>query len=216
MRNRRLIVAAVLLCAFGVVLLAVATHWRPLHTLDTDVRDHLDSFGMNHPGWVHAWRVVTNALQPLVWRVVALLAAVALVLRRQWAAAVGLAIVVAGAAVLSTVVKAAVDRPRPAPFPGGLHAVSASFPSGHALTAAAALIGLLVAVPVAVRIPNWLGAALVGVGTVLVIAVSFSRLAVGVHYLSDVIGGLLLGAGWALGALVLLETILSSGSRDRV
>ena len=77
-----------------------------------------------------------------------------------------------------------------------------SFPSGHSATAMA-MYGLL---------GYWLirGArrnrGLIGVGAVtLVLAVGFSRIYLGVHFLSDVLGGYLLGICWVIAGIVLTE-----------
>ena len=114
-----------------------------------------------------------------------------------------LAAVVVAAAVAEVTLKMAVGRTRPMPFPGAPHALGASFPSGHALTAAAVVVALLALVQRR-RSTIIAGACLV------VLAVAFSRLALGVHYLSDVVGGLLLGLGCALGVPWL---VLSLGRR---
>lgn len=74
------------------------------------------------------------------------------------------------------------------------HAASASFPSGHAI---GSLVGvgalLLVLLPYARRStrPAW-----TAFGVLVVLAIGFSRLGLGVHYFSDVLGGYVLGAGW--------------------
>ena len=69
-----------------------------------------------------------------------------------------------------------------------------SFPSGHAMsstiTYSALLLILLPLIPVARR-------RLAIIGTVVwLLLIGFTRLALGVHYISDVLGGYALGAGW--------------------
>ena len=41
--------------------------------------------------------------------------------------------------------------------------------------------------------------------TLLVLAVGVSRLALGVHFLSDVLGGFVLGAAWLIGSVAVFE-----------
>ncbi len=52
---------------------------------------------------------------------------------------------------------------------------------------------------------------LVAIGALAVLAVGFSRLGLGVHYLSDVVGGWVLGAGW----LVTTTAAFAAWRRDR-
>ena len=70
---------------------------------------------------------------------------------------------------------------------------SASFPSGHSASAAAFATGVTVEAPLA-------GAAVAP----LAAAVAYSRLHVGAHWLSDVVGGFALGTGVALAGRALL------------
>jgi membrane-associated phospholipid phosphatase len=92
---------------------------------------------------------------------------------------------------LSSLVKDAVDRPRPF-ADGGIHAVGrlpggSSFPSGHAATAFAAATVVAILAP-RLRVPAHVLAALV----------AFSRVYLGVHFLSDVLAGAVLGIGVGL------------------
>jgi membrane-associated phospholipid phosphatase len=88
--------------------------------------------------------------------------------------------------------KALVDRPRP---PGSLIATTGdSYPSGHAIAAAVTAIGIVMAVTSGRRRVRWMIAAVS-----LATAVALSRPYLGAHWLSDVLGGLLIGTGLALG-----------------
>lgn len=105
-----------------------------------------------------------------------------------------LVVVVAGALLLYTTIKDLVDRPRP-PVPHLTNAGGASFPSGHS-TQAAAIYGALAYLVARHRarmeaLLTWVIAAF------LTLMIGWSRLFLGVHYPSDVVGGLLIGAVWA-------------------
>lgn len=97
-------------------------------------------------------------------------------------------------------IRQVIDRPRPLtaqfPAPGALHGVhetSWSYPSGHATAVTAVLIATLGAVALARRVLwPWIVAAAAS------IYVASSRLDLGVHWLSDVGVGLLLGAAWGV------------------
>lgn len=116
---------------------------------------------------------------------------------RGWPeAAVALAVSTVGAAVLANVDKLLVGRARP-PVEHLEHVVSESFPSGHS-TQASAFYGALLLIFLARRPPGWAAAGAVVALTALVAAIALSRVYLGVHYPSDTIGGVLLGAGWSL------------------
>jgi undecaprenyl-diphosphatase len=105
---------------------------------------------------------------------------------------------VAGAA-LDIGLKTLVDRTRPhLPNPFA-HAPGASFPSGHAMTSALACgIVLLLVLPLVGRagtIAAWTIAALI------VLAVGYSRVALGVHWVTDVVGA------WLLALAVLAASV---------
>jgi membrane-associated phospholipid phosphatase len=117
-------------------------------------------------------------------------------------ATLALAVTTAGAVLLSSVDKVLVDRPRP-PVHHLEHVASASFPSGHS-TQASAFYGALLLIFLCHR-PGRLRALPAAAATIgLVLGIALSRVYLGVHYPSDVAGGLLLGAGWSTIACSLL------------
>lgn len=100
---------------------------------------------------------------------------------------------------VDTVVKVLVNRPRPEIEDPITHAFGKSFPSGHAMTSTFAYGSLLLAfMPfISRRLRPWLIAA----WFVIVSLVSLSRLGLGVHFLSDVLGGFVLGVAWLIAAV---------------
>lgn len=112
--------------------------------------------------------------------------------RRRWLALAAFVLAESLAPLLSVVLKAVVDRPRP---PHGLvRAVGPSFPSGHATYAGATCVALvLLFTPSGTRRRLWWSLASLGV-----VGMAWSRTYLQVHWLSDVIAGALLGSGISL------------------
>jgi undecaprenyl-diphosphatase len=112
------------------------------------------------------------------------------------------AAVYVGAACLSAVLlnvglKQAFDRPRPDLAPRRMHTYTSSFPSGHSSGAAAVYLTLgLVASQFVAR--RRLKALFLGVAVLVTGAVGASRVYLGVHWPTDVLGGWCVGAAWAL------------------
>jgi undecaprenyl-diphosphatase len=109
----------------------------------------------------------------------------------------------AGGWVLSTAIKDLVARPRPPTALALTHASGFTFPSGHATDATVAwlLLASLAAGTTArwpAKVAWWAAAA------AMAVTVGFTRLYLGVHWLTDVAGGFALGAAWVG---ILLATI---------
>ncbi len=187
----------------GFVLLAVLvrTGWGPLHRLDGRLADRLNGYASLHDGQVRWWRAVSAVLSPGVLRIGGVLAGVALVLTRRVRAGLLSVLALGGTVVLSPLTKLIVDRERPTvPHPVA-HVAGPSFPSGHALTSFVAVAVVVVLIVPAARAA--LGAAVVLGAVVVAGAVGFSRMFLGVHYLSDIVGAWLLGTAWVAAAVLL-------------
>ena len=100
----------------------------------------------------------------------------------------------AGAFALGPVLKAVVERPRPALSEHVVFVNSWSYPSGHSLNSMAAL-GLITVLAVRGR-PGVVRVPLAVLGAFLVLVVGFSRVYLGVHWPSDVLAGWLIGVLW--------------------
>lgn len=182
------------LVPFALLALLVLGSWPPLHRLDASVAHDLHGYAVDHPGWVWFMTVWTNVFGPGPLRVAVLAVVVWLFARRAPRLAWWAVTTMAVGGLLGALLKLLVGRDRPDLLDPVARAAGYSFPSGHALNAAlAAGVLLLVFLPYARRRPAlrwalWVAAA---VATVLT---GVSRLALGVHYTSDVVGGWLLGA----------------------
>ena len=120
-----------------------------------------------------------------------------LLLVRRWRT---LALVVGstlGGTLVNALLKRLFARPRPTVVPHLTEVVTESFPSGHAMLSAIVYLtlGALLAQLVQRR---RLKAYLVGVALGLTLLIGLTRVYLGVHYPTDVLGGWMAGLGWAL------------------
>lgn len=143
---------------------------------------------------VPAARLLTDA--GAWWAVLAIGAVAALFLawRRHWRAAAALAVLLVTERLAVEQLKLVLDRARPDPA-GHLVAVhTMAFPSGHAANAMALGLGLALLLPLGPR--GRIAALLLGLAYAF--AIGATRLVLGVHWPSDVVGGWALGALWTL------------------
>lgn len=145
-------------------------------------------------------RGITDLGSALV--VVPLILAVGLIARRargSWRPLNFLCVVVVGATLTSTLIKVLVARPRPTS--GALvRALGYAFPSGHSTAAAATWLTAAVVLGTLTR-SIVLRVVLGGVAVLVVLLVGVSRIYLGVHAPTDVLGGWALGAAWLMGTL---------------
>ncbi|MFF4357383.1 phosphatase PAP2 family protein [Streptomyces sp. NPDC001604] len=186
--------AALALCS-ALLLTLVAVKWRPLISVDGDIARTTHRWAVDESGLTHTFRILTDWVwDPWTMRLVCAVAVVWLAWRRSaWWTALWLAATCTLGGLLQQTLKAAVDRPRPVWADPVDSAGYAAFPSGHAMTATV-VCGLLL----------WLlhhygpGRAVwrtaLAVGVVSVLGVGLTRVWLGVHWPSDVVGGWLLGA----------------------
>ncbi len=132
------------------------------------------------------------------FRLVVFLAVLAwLFRRRQWPVAVWVLTAVVFIGPITSLLKEFFGRIRPDFDQGGARLESLSFPSGHASGIATLVtVALILAWPVLAPRTRRLW---VFLGVAAVVLVGLTRMLLGVHYLSDVVGGWALGVAWTLG-----------------
>ncbi|GAB3193656.1 hypothetical protein GCM10027261_09800 [Geodermatophilus arenarius] len=132
------------------------------------------------------WFRVLVFLPVLVW----------LVRRRAWRTVLWVVVAVTAVGPLTTALKELVGRARPAFENGGLVYEGLSYPSGHSSGIATLVtVALVLAWP---RLTAPGRRAAVAAGVALAVLVGLTRVWLGVHYPSDVVGGLCLGTAWSL------------------
>ena len=182
----------------GALAIATAVQMAsgPVVEVDRAVAGDLNAVVAPHPWLVTALQVLTTPGSAVTaWIVLTALTA-ALLVRRRVRLALYVAVTGLGAATLSPLLKHLVNRLRPIVATPVATAGGPSFPSGHTL-AVTVWVGvvLLVLLPV---VPAHLRRVAVGVGVALAVLVGLTRIALGVHFLSDVVGGWLIGTGWLM------------------
>ena len=177
-----------------VLTLLVSLGWDALQDLDDSVARVASDAVHDSGTTLSIARALTHLGDPLVVSLATAALAVGLLAVRAYRAAVYVAVVRLAVVVATAGLKAAVGRDRP----DVLHPVAVahghSFPSGHASGSAA--LWCSVAVLVVARVPR-LVAIVLAVAVPLLVAAT--RVLLGVHFLSDVIAGLVLGAVLATG-----------------
>ncbi|MFE6886769.1 phosphatase PAP2 family protein [Streptomyces sp. NPDC057694] len=193
-------IAALATAPFALLAVLVESRWTPLHRVDENAARSLNAVATDHPAWTQVLRVLSDWVwDPLTLRGAVLAVTVWLLYRRAWRLAAWSATTAVTGGLIGLWAKLLVERARPSLADPVAHAPGYSFPSGHAMTAATSCAVLLLValslVPRRVRPVCWALAAL------SVLGVGFTRVALGVHWFSDVVGGWLLGA-----AVVILTT----------
>ncbi|WP_433533677.1 phosphatase PAP2 family protein [Micromonospora sp. CA-263727] len=206
------------LVPFTLLAALVLGGWPPLRRLDVAVTGHLHRYALDHPAWVRVMSVWTDTFAPMPLRAAALVLVIWLAHRgaRRLAGWVTATMVLGG--LLGPLLKLLVGRVRPELPDPVAQAPGLAFPSGHALNATLAA-GVLVVVFLprsgtpagtgqpgtrarsTVRAAVWLGALL------LALVTGFSRVALGVHWTSDVL------AGWLLGVAVVVTAARAGRTR---
>ena len=97
-------------------------------------------------------------------------------------------------------------------FEWGTHAASSSFPSGHAMSATV-VYGTVAYLLARLQKHGWARALTLLFAVVMIALICFTRLYLGVHYPSDVLGGIIVGLAWSGFCMATLEASLALARR---
>jgi undecaprenyl-diphosphatase len=202
--RRRLLVAGLVLLVLGIalsVVIATAGGLAAVQRVDDEFRELMVS--LRWQPLVTVSDTLALVFSTVVLWPVRVAVTVVIAVRRHWLALSAWVCTVILSELAIGPVKILIDRPRP---PGSLIDTSgASYPSGHAIASAVTAIGVVMALTTGRRRLHWM------VGAVCIAAaVALSRTYLSAHWLSDVVGGSLLGAGLALAVPEAFEVV-----RDR-
>lgn len=165
------------------------------------------------PAWVQETaRDLTSLGSIIVLALITLGVLGYLFLARKRAAAWLMIVAVFGGIGLNDLLKLAFARPRPDLIYQAVRVFTSSFPSGHAELSAIAY--LTIAALLAQSQSSFkIGVYFITLAALLTILIGVSRVYLGVHYPSDVLGGWCIGTAWALGCWVVTTWLQH---RDRV
>jgi membrane-associated phospholipid phosphatase len=189
-----LIAVTVAAAVFTILLILVRLQWTPLESVDHGGAARINSLVAGDAGFITVVKAVTwLGSDGVLWSVVGA-ATLVLALRRRWRLAIYLLITGAGALVLDPTLKSLVGRLRPVVAHPIAHGTGDSFPSGHSLGSIVCYGAILLVFLPATR-GRW-RTAFITVIVALVALIGISRILLGVHYLSDVLGAWALGITW--------------------
>lgn len=208
-RNERIAALAILSGSFAILVILV---WN----------GETNSFDMALRNWALSFNTLTTVA---VWEDISLMGSVVVLssltflsvglfaMWRDWPSLRQITFAMGGAAVLDTVLKLAVHRPRPDEVYAHTMPASYSFPSGHALYSLTFYISIAIIMS---RNSRGNQARAIWIVAVMMFAlIGLSRIFLGVHYGSDVLGGYLVAALWLMFILMWTETtVLQSVSKN--
>jgi undecaprenyl-diphosphatase len=184
-----LLVSGAAALAFLLLTLAVLNHAEPVLRVDAIVAAEAHRMALRHPLWRSVMEAITVTGSTVVITPVAAVGCLVLVWRGAWRRACFVAVALAATLLTRLFIVNSVARPRPT---GQLTAAAGwAYPSGHSTaSAAAALIAALICWPLLTSGRRRL--LLIALASAWVAAVGVSRVALVVHWLSDVLGAWLL------------------------
>lgn len=187
------VLVALLAVVLTVTCILVATTAGPLIDMDEAVAQRAYDLSASHAGFIAALKAIAWWAGPNAIRVLLAVAAIVLWLRNQR----DLALWVVGTAILEAVVaplaKLVFDRDRPVWDVPLTEIGQSSFPSGHA-AAAGMLAATAILLSIVLTGRGWRRRLIIAFWVTASLVIAAGRLLLGVHFLSDVIAGLALGA----------------------
>jgi membrane-associated phospholipid phosphatase len=210
---RRAFLGLHLVAGFIIFAMMTLTLWQisevinkrePLTIADTQLSTWLHSRTL--PWLTSAMFVVTSLGSSLFASCIAVVFGLYLIRRRRFYWLAAFLSSVYGGMLLNRILKYVFQRPRPHFDDPLLSLTSYSFPSGHTMTATV-LFGVLAAYFFNTTQGWRRRVAIIFVGSFLILLVGFSRIYLGAHYLTDVLGAMAEGLAWLALCLTLVYSL---------
>ncbi|KRM56130.1 phosphatase PAP2 family protein [Lacticaseibacillus sharpeae] len=202
-----LIGACITATLFAILIAGVLNNFGYIHAIDQ--AGFRGALAVRNPGLTALVVPLTNFGNPLVVTILSIILALIFAMRRQWTLFSFVAVNMMGINAVNYIVKNIVERVRPFNADATVHNLVAasgwSFPSGHS-TGAVLLYGTIIVCAAALVQKRWQVNWLRGLSIFLLITIPLSRIYVQVHYPTDVLAGLCLGATGLFLSLYFFDT----------
>jgi membrane protein DedA with SNARE-associated domain/membrane-associated phospholipid phosphatase len=197
-----LILNILAICGFAAMLEGISG-WHHF-MLNPDIAVNIWFINLaNAKQWlVPAGNFISTLLGPTVLAVMAIGLSVYFFIKKRWRHFYIVLASLVGGYFLTKFIKNAVGSPRPSD--ALVHLSDFSFPSGHATAIAGALVLVVYFFAPIIRSKSWCWFLVLGL-SFLALAVGWSRLVLGVHWLSDIIAGYSLGIFWTTATILLVR-----------
>ena len=188
-----LLVIALGLWLFGGLLEEVLDNASLVHW---DMATASSIHGATTPLGIRVFVFFTNIGSPVAMAVISLVGVVTAFVRRHRRLALAWVSAVGGGAILDAILKVTIHRDRPQYAAAFLHGTTYSFPSGHAMGSVIGYGFLAYAIILTTRWAGWHRRVVFAGAALLTLLIGLSRVYIGVHYPSDVVGGWAAGVAW--------------------
>lgn len=186
--------------ALAILFIWIAVVTKGIHPLEIDLYLNHVIYGLRTPELTYWMRLVTTLGKEVIYGG-SVIILIALIIRRNWNDLSIFIVLVVGGQLLDLLLKLLVSRARPV-LDILIHEPGHSFPSGHSM--ASFIFYTLLAYWVWRYTRNkaltWVVASL---ATIIILSVGVSRIYLGAHYPSDVLGAYIAGTLWIVAAFIM-------------
>ena len=199
-KKRTLLVSVFVTAVLLFAILAVIVGSGVTNALDSSILLAINS--LSSP-WLNTFFVAFTELGGvIVVSVVAIILVLLFLAKRNYIRALLIAVGIGGVAAMNLLLKSIFERARPDLWDWIVTETHTSFPSGHAT----ASMALALCIVYLLWNTKWRKATIIA-ASVYLLLIGFSRLYLGVHFPTDILGGWLLGIGWMALVITFVITV---------